>query len=72
VVYKINLFVNRITKLLLGIVIALVVGFLFVKNNNVQESIVADKNLLGNIIQRSVDTTSSQIQRFIKTINPIK
>ena len=74
-VYKINWFVNgisRLTKLLLGIAMALVIGFLFVKNNDLQEATTADKSLISHSIQKSVDTTSAQIQRIIKTINPIK
>ena len=74
-VYKINWFVNginRLTKLLLGIAMALVIGFLFVKNNDLQDASPADKTLISHTIQKSVDTTYAQIQRFIKTINPIK
>lgn len=74
-VYKINLFANRIgrvPKLLMGIVMALVIAFLFVKNNDLQENSTEDQTLISHTIQKSVDTTAAQIQRFIKTINPVK
>jgi hypothetical protein len=74
-VYKINLFadrIGRVTKLLMGIVMALVIVFLFAKNNDLQEDSTEDQTLINHTIQRSVDTTAAQIQRFIKTINPTK
>ncbi len=74
-VYKINLFVNRIgrpSKLLTGIVMALVIAYLFVKNNDLETESVGDETLISRSIQKSVDTTAAQLQRFIKTINPIK
>jgi len=51
---------------------ALVIGFLFVKNNDLQDTPAVDKSLISHSLQKSVDTTSAQIQRIIKTINPIK
>ena len=74
-VYKINLFANRISrvvKLLMGIIMAVVIAFLFVKNNDLQDNGTEDKTLISHTIQKSVDTTAAQLQRFIKTINPVK
>jgi hypothetical protein len=75
VVYKINLFAkthSRLTNLVLGIAMAVVIAFLFIKHNDLQDANATDQDLISQKIQTSIDTTSAQIQRFIKTINPIK
>ncbi len=64
--------INRLAKLLLGVLMALVIAFLFVQNNNRSDDNTGGNTMISHTIQKSVDTTSAQIQKFIKTLNQLK
>ena len=74
-VYKINWFVNRISRglrLTTGIIAACVIVMLFIESNKRSETDHSIDNKIGQTIQRSIDSASVQVKQFIQIINPIQ
>ncbi len=72
-VYKINWFVNKISRglrLITGIIAACVIVMLFIESNKRSATDHSIDNKIGQAIQRSVDSASIKVKQLIHTINP--